>query len=171
MSGHTKWADIKRERAERADRPTHTFTVERDGQWWFVKADDLPRVFTQARRLDQVEEMARDVTALILGVEPDSFDVHWVPKLPDDIRELVERARAKRVTLEVLQGQSAAVNAAAVQRLVDEGYSLRDIGSMMGISFQRAGQLAKAPIPMLDLDEIEEAILRGATHEVPKAAG
>ncbi|HYI67084.1 MAG TPA: hypothetical protein VEW95_09190 [Candidatus Limnocylindrales bacterium] len=163
MSGHKKWGEIKRDPAAAPARPLYHFSAERDGSAWLVKADDLPRVFTQVRRLDQAEDMARDVTALMLDVDPASFDVHVVARLEEPVRELVERARRRRVELELLQGQAAAVNAAAVHRLVDDGYSLRDIGAMMGISFQRAGQLAKAAIPMLDLDEMEEAVLRGAT--------
>jgi hypothetical protein len=162
--GHTNWSDLKRERAAMPARPRYHFTAERDRQRWFVKAEELPRIFTQVRRLDQAEAAARDVTALMLGVDPASFDVHVVAKLPELVRGLVERARHRRVELELIQAQASAVNAAAVHRLVDDGYSLRDIGALMGISFQRAGQLARAAIPTLDLDKLEAAVLRGATN-------
>jgi len=39
-----------------------------------VQVEELG-VFTQARRLDRVEFMARDAIALLLDVPPDSFDV------------------------------------------------------------------------------------------------
>lgn len=46
--GHTKWSDIKRERAAMPARPLYHFTAERDGQRWFLKAEELPRVLCTA---------------------------------------------------------------------------------------------------------------------------
>lgn len=42
--------------------------VERAGSWWAISVPDLPGVFSQARRRDEVEDMARDVIALYLDV-------------------------------------------------------------------------------------------------------
>jgi len=55
--------------------PTYTATAQRDGSWWAIRVVELPGVFSQARRLDRVEYMARDAISLLLEVDPGSFDV------------------------------------------------------------------------------------------------
>jgi len=42
-------------------RPRYEVTAQRDGRWWFVRVAEVPGAATQARRLDQVEAMAREV--------------------------------------------------------------------------------------------------------------
>lgn len=55
-------------------RATYTARAERSGKWWAIEVPEIPGVFTQVKRLDQVEEMARDAIALMLEVPADSFD-------------------------------------------------------------------------------------------------
>ncbi|MEU3452396.1 hypothetical protein ABZ671_02140 [Micromonospora sp. NPDC006766] len=45
---------------------------------------EIKGVFSQARRLDQVEGMAREAIALMLDVDPHSFDVDVQPDLPQE---------------------------------------------------------------------------------------
>ena len=54
--------------------------TERSGRWWAITVPELRGVFSQARRRDEVERMARDAIALYLDVALDSFevDVHEV---------------------------------------------------------------------------------------------
>ncbi|MDQ6900484.1 MAG: type II toxin-antitoxin system HicB family antitoxin, partial [Candidatus Dormibacteraeota bacterium] len=47
---------------------------DEDG-WWIVEVPEVDGAMTQAPRLDQVEEMAREVVALLLELPADSFDV------------------------------------------------------------------------------------------------
>ena len=56
-------------------RPLYTARCERSGRWWAVHVPEINGVRTQARRLDQVEAMARDAIAGALDVPPDSFDI------------------------------------------------------------------------------------------------
>ena len=56
------------------------FTVHaiRSGRWWAITIDEDPRAQTQARRLDQVEDVARSVlidTDMLKPNEPASFTV------------------------------------------------------------------------------------------------
>lgn len=41
----------------------------RSGGWWAITVPELPGVFSQARRLDQVEPMAREAIAFLLDVD------------------------------------------------------------------------------------------------------
>lgn len=53
----------------------YTAVCRRAGDWWAIAVPEINGVHTQARRLDQVEHMAREAIALMLDVAPDSFDV------------------------------------------------------------------------------------------------
>lgn len=53
----------------------YSVNAERSGDWWAITVSELPGVFSQAKRRDQIEEMARDAIALFLDVPVDSFRV------------------------------------------------------------------------------------------------
>jgi predicted RNase H-like HicB family nuclease len=109
----------------------------RTGNWWAISVPDLPGVFSQARRLDQVEATARDAIALFLDVSPKSFGVAIQPEVPGEVTR-ARRARAKLVEAEQ-SAERATVEAA--RALVAKGYTVRDAGKLLGISPQRVSQL------------------------------
>ena len=57
--------------------------AERMAGSWAITVSGLPGVFSQAKRDDQVESMARDAIGLYLDTPRDSFDVviREVPRL------------------------------------------------------------------------------------------
>jgi predicted RNase H-like HicB family nuclease/bifunctional DNA-binding transcriptional regulator/antitoxin component of YhaV-PrlF toxin-antitoxin module len=63
-------------------RNTYKLIATREGGWWSIEVPEIPGVFSQARRLDQAEYMARDAIALMLEVPEDSFDVVVEAQLP-----------------------------------------------------------------------------------------
>lgn len=52
-----------------------TAKVERSGGWWAVEVPEVPGLYTQAERLDQVEAVVRDAAAVLTGQAEESFDV------------------------------------------------------------------------------------------------
>lgn len=122
-----------------------TANVTRSGGWWAIEVPEVPGTFTQARRLDQVEAMTRDGVGLMLDIEPDSIEVDIVPMLPADELHLVKEAKEKAARAEVAVREAAAASRAAVSVLQSEGLTVRDVGRILGISPQRASQLAKSP--------------------------
>lgn len=56
-----------------------TATATRSGDWWAVEVAEIPGLFTQAKRLEQIPELVADAAAL-LG-HPD-VTVTVVPTLP-----------------------------------------------------------------------------------------
>ena len=48
-----------------------TYHVEafQEGEWWVARVAGLDANYTQARTLDEVEEMARDLIALVLDID------------------------------------------------------------------------------------------------------
>jgi predicted RNase H-like HicB family nuclease len=62
---------------------TYRGAARRSGQWWAVTVPELRGVFTQARWLGQVAEMAREAVALYLDVDPGNVRIVVAPVLPD----------------------------------------------------------------------------------------
>ena len=116
---------------------TYTATCARTGSWWAITVAELPGVFSQARRLDQVEAMARDAIASFLDVVPKSFEVRVEPEVPAEVT-VARVARAKMVEAEE-SAEKATVEAA--KTLLSQGYTVRDAGKLLGISPQRVSQL------------------------------
>jgi predicted RNase H-like HicB family nuclease len=135
-------------------RPVYRAVTERDGSWWAIRVPELRGVYSQARRLADVEAMARDAIALVNEVAPDSFDIKVEPVLDDEATRLVEQARAGRVDAERAARRASEQLRAAVDRLVSAGLTVRDIAHLLGLSHQRVAQVAA----------------RGTRHE-PRADG
>ncbi|WFE38108.1 type II toxin-antitoxin system HicB family antitoxin [Micromonospora sp. WMMD998] len=116
----------------------YTATCVRSGGWWAITVPEITGVFSQARRLDQVEGMAREAIALLLEVDPLSFDVEVQPEMPQE----VTRARKARSALRAAEESAEEATVTAVRALLSKGYTVRDAGALLGISAQRVSQLA-----------------------------
>ncbi|MDZ5447780.1 hypothetical protein U2F26_34610 [Micromonospora sp. 4G57] len=116
----------------------YTVRCARSGAWWAITVPEIKGVFSQARRLDQVEGMAREAIALMLDVDPHSFDVDVQPDLPEE----VTRARKARSALRKAEESADEATVTAARALLAKGYTVRDAGALLGISPQRVSQLA-----------------------------
>jgi predicted RNase H-like HicB family nuclease len=114
---------------------------DEDG-WWIVEVPAVEGAMTQAPRLDQVEEMARDVVALLLELPPDSFDVVVRPRLAEPLASQLAETCQLRRQAEESQVKAAAATGPLIERLLGSGFRVREIGELLGITYQRAAQLA-----------------------------
>jgi hypothetical protein len=117
-------------------------TATRQDGWWSVRAD-VPQavVWTQTKRLDQVEDMSREAIALALDVPESSIDVEVEFDIPGDLLDLVEAAQTMSVVATRSQVLSTRMNHEVAGALRNRGFSVRDIGMIMGVSAQRVSQL------------------------------
>ena len=117
-------------------------TAERSGRWWVLEAPEAGAV-SQCRRLSEVDSEMREAIAYQLKLAPDAFDID-VEVIPttaylQDVAA-AEELQAQAVTAAL---QAAAARACVAKGLAErDGLSVRDIGRVMGISFQRAQQLS-----------------------------
>ncbi|SCL19576.1 type II toxin-antitoxin system HicB family antitoxin [Micromonospora inyonensis] len=118
----------------------YTAVCVRSGNWWSISVPELRGVHSQARRLDQVEAMAREAIALMLDVSPRSFEVEVRPEISAEVAA-ARQARARLVEAE-RSAEKATVDAA--KTLLEQGYTVRDAGSLLGISPQRVSQLTSS---------------------------
>ena len=122
--------------------PVYRAIAERDGSWWAIRVPELRGVYSQTRRLADVEAMARDVIALVLDVAPDSFAVSVEPALGSDVARLVEQALAGRLDAERAVRLASEQLREAVDRLSASGLTVRDIAHVLGLSHQRIAQVS-----------------------------
>jgi predicted transcriptional regulator len=117
-------------------------SATRQDGWWSVRAD-VPQavVWTQTKRLDQVEDMSREAIALALDVPKSTIDVEVEFDIPEDLLDLVEAAQTMSAVATRSQVLSTRMNHAVAGALRNRGFSVRDIGMIMGVSAQRVSQL------------------------------
>lgn len=116
-----------------------TFTVHAewdDTGWWVVTVPAVPGAITQCKRLDQVRQDAAEIIEIQTGnaVDPAALAIDW--HLSGTAGETAARARSARSQLDEL-------TRSAVRELRRSGFSLRDTGTLTGISFQRVQQIER----------------------------
>ena len=145
-------------------RANYRVRARRSGSWWAIDVADVPGAYSQSRRLDQVEALARDAIALIRDVDPQSFDVQVEPVLEPSLEHLLRNVRYHRSVADEAAELATAGSAEAARRLTEHHYTVRDIGSLLGLSFQRAAQLTGMPPHDRQIRET------ATTYEVPEPA-
>jgi predicted RNase H-like HicB family nuclease len=124
-----------------AVKPTYTALAQRSGTWWAIRVAELPGIFSQARRLERVEYMARDAISLLLDIPPDSFEVEVREVLDPEADTLVADAIQARSDAIEHQRIAATKSRDAVRTLDRLGLPQRDIGRLLHLSHQRVAQL------------------------------
>ncbi|MEE2059281.1 HicB family toxin-antitoxin system [Rhodococcus artemisiae] len=118
--------------------------VTRDGKWWMVSIPALDGL-TQARRISEAEQMARDYIAVTTDTRIEDntvtmhLDVEGVPASERADRIRIDRAEAAR-----LEARALAEAKALAHDLAEQGVPVRDIGAILGVTFQRASQLVNS---------------------------
>ena len=121
---------------------TYIVTTERAGSWWAFTVPEVPGAHGQAKRLDQVRDEARDVVSMMLDVPADSFDLELSVKLDPRMEHALDEAKAARDKFESYQRIAQQKLRVAAERFKHEGgLSVRDIGSLLDVSFQRISQI------------------------------
>ena len=122
---------------------TQTFIVEArytDKGLWALRSDN--GAFSQCRTLDKVEEEMREAIAYLAQIPENEVQIEVDVLLPQihDIKEAVSLREEERRIHEQAKTKTQNV----VKELIASGLRTRDIGTLLGITHQRASQLAKA---------------------------
>ena len=125
--------------------------MTRDGKWWMIH---IPKIdgLTQARRLSEVEKLAREYIAITEDVAMSSFNINITAVHAADVdveatQNLVASLRACRAQLD--EALSEVTKTAAVT-LTARDIPVRDVGETLGVSHQRVFRswlLRPAPAP------------------------
>ena len=116
--------------------------VVRSGAWWAITVPELEGVFSQTKRLDQVEDAAREAISLMLEIEEDdvgSLDVVVTP--PPGVADLLQAVETSVAAADEAARAAAETRREAVELLRAAGLPLRDVGALIGVSHQRVSQI------------------------------
>lgn len=119
---------------------TYDVHVTRDGKFWMIKVPAVERV-TQARKVSEIREMAQDLIEIMTEKPAAEIELDVHIDLPTEVQERLDRAEALRAEAAQAQGKAAEELRGAAARLHDIGLSMREIGQVLGVSYQRAHQL------------------------------
>ena len=122
-------------------RQTYKVIVDYEDGGWVLTFPALGPGATEAKRLDLAERMARSYISLLTETDADSFDVDIEPRLLGEWGELLANIQTAKQTALEAQDAAAASSRQAVAALTAEGLPMRDIGAILGISYQRVAQL------------------------------
>lgn len=127
-----------------------TARVQRAGDWWAVRVPELPGVYTQARRLDQVAEQVADAVATMLDdLEASQVEVEVDLDIAPAKRELLQEARRTAEQAALAQARASVVVRRTIAELREQ-FSVRDVAALLGMSHQRVSQLARKVVPLED---------------------
>ena len=121
-------------------------TISRAAKWWMVAIPEIGGL-TQARSVREAREIAREYIAVTLDVPLDSFAIEIVAKRVGrvaDITRTLEDIRAERARGEQIEREANERARDLAKRLAAENVTVRDIGELMNVSYQRAHQLVSA---------------------------
>lgn len=127
---------------------THlTAHATRSEGWWAVSVPEIEGLFTQTRRLDQIPDMVRDALTLFpeLGIDPEDTEIVVAPT--GELGHVADEVRELRTAAEKAQTLATTTMRTEARELKDAGLSYRDIGVILGVSHQRAQQLASMTEP------------------------
>ncbi len=122
---------------------TYTATAVREGRWWDIQVPEVGG-HTQARRLSDIQTMARELIAVTLDVPLSAVAVTVDITKVGSVENVSERAaaiiQARRQAAELEQWQLTQA-AELARELTAAAVPLRDIGTILDVSFQRVHQL------------------------------
>ena len=119
---------------------TVTVTAQRGTTAWVLECPEAGAV-GQCRRLSQADAEMREAIAPQLGLGVDEFEIHLDVALTAESLALVARVAELRHQAAAAAAEASEVQRAAARALAAQKLSVRDIGEVMGLSFQRVSQL------------------------------
>lgn len=126
----------------RADaRTIHARAVRNTRNAWTVTMEEIGQG-TETENLRNAQKIAHALAVETLRVEPDQVTITLTPELPTDAAEQWETAKTEQEAAKTAASRAAALSRQVVQDLKKQGCTYQDIGTLLGISHQRAQQLA-----------------------------
>ena len=110
--------------------------------WWAVEIVEVEGAFTQTRRIDQIPGMAAEVVSMLTGADVGSVDVEVVAVPPHEDGKLIDRVVLQGSEANEAMVQYASESRRVVSLLLERGYTVRDVGALLGISATRVSQLS-----------------------------
>lgn len=117
--------------------------VSREGKWWMIGIPEIDGL-TQARRVAEVGQAAKELIAVTLDIKLSevAVDVVYQDIAGVPVGEQLHAINEEKAEAARLEEDAAVKTSQLVRALVDQNIPVRDIGALLGISFQRVHQIA-----------------------------
>lgn len=119
----------------------YTSHAHREAGWWIVQNDQHPGAISQVRRLDHAAEVQREAIAFVAGVARDDVEVSVRAELEPTLARSLDEATALRAEAREKEARALALRRSIALALAADGMGIRDIGVVLGLSYQRVHQL------------------------------
>lgn len=117
-----------------------TARAQRCNGWWAIEVPEIPGLFTQTRRLDQIQDMVKDA-ASTLGMNVENVTVE--PILGEEDARLVREMLEAKSEASQAQRRASQLSSKTARLLKNQGLTVRDIASIMGVTPQRVSAIAR----------------------------
>lgn len=117
---------------------SYVVLAQPSGRYWAIEVPELGNV-TQARNVPEIEVMARDLIEIMTDSTDFTMDIQL--QLPPEVEQHRQRAAELRTEELRIRSEAAAELRTAARVLRQQGLALRDVGTLLGVSTARAGQL------------------------------
>jgi hypothetical protein len=118
---------------------TYTAEVERGHRMLVAYVPEVGHA-TQGRNFKDLDYMVRDLVRMCTGEDPATMDIVFQLQDPKLEAELAAARTARREAAEAT-ARAARHGHRAAAALKAAGFTVRDIGALLGVTFQRAHQL------------------------------
>jgi len=116
-----------------------------DGHWiGCATLDPKNTAHTQGRTLEVAQNRMREAVEALLEVDPSKFEITDEVKLPAAVRRKVAARSAAEAQARAHAARATKASREATKALLGAGLSLRDAGTILGVSRQRAEQILRA---------------------------
>ncbi|GAT89602.1 hypothetical protein M707_20970 [Paenarthrobacter nicotinovorans] len=95
---------------------------------------------TQASRSKDIQDMATDLAAIVLNLDPDEVKVNVILRPPGEVMTRWTQAREDAEKAQALSLKAASESRAVVAELSQQ-FTITEVARMLGISTQRVSQL------------------------------
>lgn len=115
-------------------------TAIKEGKWWTITIPEIDQV-TATKKSNEIQEYADSLAAAVLDVAEDAVRVNVKFDLPPVVATEWATARRETTNAKELTIAAAARTKSVIEKLHGEGYTIRDIEKVLGISYQRVSQI------------------------------
>jgi hypothetical protein len=103
-------------------------------------------LFSQAKRLDKVDSIAREAIALMLDVKSSQIGQLKIEVVPrKEIADLLQEADLASAEAANASARAQELRLEAARLLRADGLPMRDVGELIGVSHQRVSQILARP--------------------------
>ena len=119
--------------------------AHKEGKWWQIRIHQINQA-ARASRAKDIQDIAADLVATTLNLDPEDVTVHVTLRAPGDIMERWTQARNDLEKAQELSTKGAAESRAVIAEL-SEDFTITEVARMLGISTQRVSQLKAKKTP------------------------